>query len=204
MMAMNATAKRKTNGRAGMTLIEVLISLVIMSILLAALLSLFSKGQRDFFSGSVRADVLEKARTPMSWIGRDANAAHTVGRNARGYFSSSTVLILSLPCLDIDGYVIDDITQYDDVIYVVSNNRLIRYCYPLIGHSYRQGGVKVLADNVVGLAITYYDADENILTSGYTGAAAVKVAYTISVNVGSRNFRQPMSSRFNLRNKATT
>ena len=196
--------KRMTTGRPrrGMTLIEVLIGLVIMSMLMAALLSFFAKGQQDFFRGNVRSDVLDKARYPLGWIGRDANVAGKIGHNSQGYFTSSSVLILCLPCLDANGYVLTDDNQYDDVIYRVANNRLTRDCYPNIGQTYREGGTKVLADNVAGLVLTYYDADNNVLTSGYTAAVAVKAEVTVSTNVGSRNFRQALSSRFTLRNKS--
>jgi len=189
--------------RRGMTLIEALIGLVIMSMLLASLLSFFAKGQKDFFQSNVRSDVLDKARYPLSWIGRDVKVAQLVDSNHSGTWASATVLILELPCLDVNGYVINDITQSDAVVYSVTNNRLTRHCEPLAGQSYRQAGDRVLADNVAGLAITYYDANENVLTSGYTQATAVKVEVTVSTNVGSRNFRQALSSRFTLRNKAT-
>jgi len=188
--------------RPGMTLIEALIGLVIMSILLASLLSFFAKGQKDFFQGSVRSDVLDKARYPLSWIGRDVNVAQLVDWKHSEIWASATVLILELPCLDASGYVINDINQSDHVIYSVTNNRLTRHC-EIHPSSYRQAGDKVLADNVAGLAITYYDANENVLTSGYTAAVAVKAEVTISTNVGSRNFRQALSSRYTLRNKAT-
>jgi Tfp pilus assembly protein PilV len=185
-----------------MTLIEALIGLVIMSILLASLLSFFAKGQRDFFRGNVRSDVLDKARYPLSWIGRDVNVAQLVDWKHEEIWASGAVLILQLPCLDVNGYVINDIHQWDHIVYSVTNNRLTRHCHPHPS-SYRQAGDKVLADNVAGLAITYYDATENILTSGYTAAVAVKAEVTVSTNVGSRNFRQALSSRFTLRNKAT-
>ena len=196
--------KRMTTGRPrrGMSLIEVLIGLVIMSMLMAALLSFFAKGQQDFFRGNVRSDVLDKARYPLGWIGRDANVARLIGLNSHGSFTSSSVLIICLPCLDANGYVITDTGQYDDVIYSVANNRLTRVCYPNIGQTYREGGTKVLADNVAGLVLTYYDSDNNVLTSGYTAAVAVKAEVTVSTNVGSRNFRQALSSRFTLRNKS--
>jgi hypothetical protein len=176
---------------------------VIMTLLIASLLSFYAKGQQDFLQSNVRSDVLDKARYPLSWIGRDSNVARLVAFNSHGSFTSGSVLILNLPCLDINGYVRTDNNQYDDIIYSVANNRLTRYCYPNNGQSYREGETKVLADNVAGLSITYYDANDNVLTSGYTAAAAVKVAVTVSVNVGSRNFRQALSSRFTLRNKAT-
>ena len=174
-----------------MTLVEVLVGLVIVSILLGALLSFFAKGQQDFFKGNVRSDVLDKARYPLSWIGRDANVAKKVAHNSHGYFSSGSVHIMELPCLDAAGNVRSDINQSDDIIYEVTGHRLIRHCYPNIGQSYREASTKTLADNVAGLVMIYYDADENVLTSGFTAAAAIKVEVTISTDVGSRNFRQP-------------
>jgi len=183
-----------------MTLIEVLVGLVIVSVLLGALLSFFAKGQQDFFNGSVRSDTLDKARYPVSWIGRDANVAFGIRNNHETWITSSSVLVLKLPALDASGYVINDAAQYDDIVYYVSDHRLIRHCHPW-PQSYRPGGNKVLADNVAGLVITYYDANENVLTSSYSQAAAVKAEVTVSTNVGSRNFRQPLSSRFTLRNK---
>lgn len=198
----NNTKMRAFKFRRGMTLIEALIGLVIMSMLIAGLLSFYAKGQQDFFNGNVRSDVLDKARYPLSWIGRDANVSFGIRNNHETWMASSTVLVLKLPALDASGYVINDIAQYDDIVYYVSDHRLIRHCHPW-PQSFRQGGDKILADNVAGLAVIYYDADENVLTSGYTAATAVKAEVTISTTVGSRNFRQPLSSRFTLRNKAT-
>lgn len=59
-------------------------------------------------------------------------------------------------------------------------------------------------DAIVNLGSTYANDKLNSLLNGQgTQAAAVKTEVTISVNSGSRNFRQAMSSRFTVRNKAT-
>jgi len=201
--AMISKKQRDFAARAarGMSLVEVLISLVIVSTLIVSLLSFYVKGQQDFFRGTLRSDVLEKARYPLSWIGRDVKAAQMVDWKHEDIWASGSVLILKLPCLDINGNMIDDAGQSDAVVYSVINDRLTRHCHPHASSS-RQSGDRILADHVAGLAVTYYDPDENVLASGFTQAAAVKAEVIISVNSGSRNFRQAMSSRFTLRNKA--
>ena len=188
--------------RRGMTLVEVLVGMVIVSALLASLLSFYAKGQQQFFQGNVRSDVLDKVRYPLSWISRDVTVAQLVDWKHEDIWASGAVLILELPCLDVNGDAINDINQSDAVVYSLTNNRLTRHCHTHPA-SYRQAGDRVLADHVAGLAVTYYDDNENVLTSSYTQAAAVKVEVTVSVDIGSRNFRQALSSRFTLRNKAT-
>jgi len=186
----------------GISLIEILISLVIITTLVASLLSFYAKGQQDFFRGNLRSEVLEKSRYPLSWIGRDVKSALLVDGSHDGLATSGSVLILKLPCLDVNGNILGDASQSDAVVYAVVNNRLTRHCHPHPS-SFRQAGDRVLADQVAGLAVTYYGPDENVLASGFTQAASVKTEVTVSVNSGSRNFRQAMSSRFTLRNKAS-
>lgn len=191
--------KKTSLPRQGMTLVETLVGLVIMSMFVASVLSFYAKGQQGFFQGNVRSDVLEKVRYSLVLIGRDASLANSAARKFESTWASTSVLILNLPCLDANGDVREDTPQTDCVVYSVTNNRLVRSCttWP---QSYREGGDKVLADQIAGLHITYYDAADNILTD-FTQATSVRVEVIASTNVGSRNFQQALSSRLTLRNK---
>jgi prepilin-type N-terminal cleavage/methylation domain-containing protein len=192
----------KAPGRLrGFTLIEMLIGLVIMSILMGALLSLYSKGQQQFMNQNIQSDVLEKSRYPLAWIGRDVKSAAQVAATWGSYTTSSNTLVLTVPSVDSGGLIINVNSEFDYVIYRVINRKLQRIYDAKEGVSARVDGSRNLADDITGLSITYYDASDATLSSNFATAASVRVSLSTARKGFRRTFQESLNSKFKLRNK---
>jgi prepilin-type N-terminal cleavage/methylation domain-containing protein len=192
----------KAPGRPrGFTLIEMLIGLAIISLLIVALLSFYSKGQQQFMNQNIQSDVLEKSRYPLALIAQDVKSAIQVVTAWGSYTTSSNTLVLEVPSVDSSGLIIDVNSQFDYVIYRVSNRRLQRIYDAKEGVSARVDGSRNLADDITGLSITYYDPSDNTLSSNFATAASVRVSLSTARKGFRRTFQESMNSKFKLRNK---
>jgi len=192
----------KARGRPrGFTLIEMLIGLAIISLLIVAILSFYSKGQQQFMNQNIQSDVLEKSRYPLALIARDVKSAAQVAATWGSYTTSSNTLVLEVPSVDSSGLIIDVNSQFDYVIYRVFNRKLERIYDAKEGVSARVDGSRNLADDITGLSITYYDASDATLSSNFATAASVRVSLSTARKGFRRTFQESMNSKFKLRNK---
>ena len=192
----------KAPGRPrGFTLIEMLIGLVIMSFLIGALLSLYSKGQQQFMNQNIQSDVLEKTRYPLAWIARDVKSAVRVAPTCGSYTTSSNTLVLAVPSVDSGGLIIDVNSEFDHVIYRVLERKLQRIYDAKEGVSARVDGSRNLADDTTGLSLTYYDASDATLSSNFATAASIRVSLSTARKGFRRTFQESLNSKFKLRNK---
>ncbi len=194
----------ETKSRAqGLTLIEVVISLAIVAVILVALLSLYTTGQKYFINESARAATIEASRYPLAWITRDVKEATGVVSAWDVYATSSNSLVLQLPSVDSSGVIIDIATNFDYIIYRVNSNKLERIIDALDGVSARSDGSRVLAENVNSMVISYYDSAGGVLTSGFEAATNLSLALTTSRQGLGRTFQETLSTGVKLRNKAS-
>jgi len=192
----------KASGRPrGFTLIEMLIGLAIISLLIVALLSFYSKGQQQFMNQNIQSDVLEKSRYPLALIARDVKSAIQVFAAWGSYTTSSNTLVLEVPSVDSGGLIIDVNSQFDYVIYRVFERKLQRIYDAKEGVSARIDGSRNLADDITGLSITYYDPSDATLSSNFATAASVRVSLSTARKGFRRTFQESLNSKFKLRNK---
>jgi hypothetical protein len=178
-----------------------LIGLAIISLLIVALLSFYSKGQQQFMNQNIQSDVLEKSRYPLALIARDVKSAVQVAATWGSYTTSSNTLVLEVPSVDSSGLIIDVNSQFDYVIYRVFERKLQRIYDAKEGVSARIDGSRNLADDITGLSITYYDPSDNTLSSNFATAASVRVSLSTARKGFRRTFQESMNSKFKLRNK---
>ena len=192
----------KAPGRPkGFTLIEMLIGLAIISLLIVALLSFYSKGQQQFMNQNIQSDVLEKSRYPLAVIAQDVKSAVQVVAAWGSYTTSSNTLVLEVPAVDSSGLIIDVNSQFDYVIYRIFERKLERIYDAKEGVSARVDGSRNLADDITGLSIIYYDPSDNTLSSNFATAASVRVSLSTARKGFRRTFQESMNSKFKLRNK---
>jgi len=192
----------KAPGRPrGFTLIEMLIGLAIISLLIVALLSFYSKGQQQFMNQNIQSDVLEKSRYPLALIARDVKSAIQVVAAWGSYTTSSNTLVLEVPAVDSSGLIIDVDSAWDHVIYRVFERKLERIYDANEGVSARVDGSRNLADDITGLSITYYDPSDNTLSSNFDTAASIRVSLSTARKGFRRTFQESLNSKFKLRNK---
>jgi prepilin-type N-terminal cleavage/methylation domain-containing protein len=202
---MGARSKKKSKtrpraGRPGLTLIEVLISLVITSILVLAVLSLYTMGHKYFMNQTAAADILEDSSFPLVWIARDVKSAVRVAAAYSGYATSADVLVLQVPAIDSGGLIIDVDNDFDYIVYRRSG-RMAERILIAVPPSARTSGRRFLSDNVVALSFTYFDSSDAVLTSGFSVAARVKADVATNVRGAQTLLAQSLNSTFKLRNR---
>jgi len=178
-----------------------LIGLAIISLLIVALLSFYSKGQQQFMNQNIQSDVLEKSRYPLALIARDVKSAIQVVAAWGSYTTSSNTLVLEVPAVDSSGLIIDVDSAWDHVIYRVFERKLERIYDANEGVSARVDGSRNLADDITGLSITYYDPSDNTLSSNFDTAASIRVSLSTARKGFRRTFQESLNSKFKLRNK---
>jgi Tfp pilus assembly protein PilW len=187
--------------RAGFSLLESLIAMFIMTLMIVAILSLYSKGQQIFINENALADAIEESRFPLTWITRDVKTATAIEASWGAYTTSDTTLVLRIPSVDANGLIIDLATHWDRVIYLVANSRLVRILDAKDGVSARLDRTKILADGVASLALTYYDSAGAVLTSGFPSASSVKPILTARRQGAQRSFTESLDTKAKMRNK---
>jgi len=191
--------------RPGLTLLEALLGLTIVSLVVMGILSVYTTGQRYFMDESVLGEAMEESRYPFAWLARDVKTALGVAAAWGSHTTSAGTLVLDLPSVDGNGIIIDTALlgeHVDHVIYRIFNGKLQRIYDAKEGTSGRVDSSRYLADNLVGLTFTYYDDEDAALASGFAGAVVVKAQIDVRQRgVGSRFFNQSLDSKFKLRNK---
>lgn len=185
----------------GFTLIEVLIGLIVMSVVFLAVLELFSKGQGYFINQNAQVDILEDTRYPLAWIARDVKTAVGVAATWGSYASSADTLVLKVPSVDSNALIIDISAHFDYIVYHLSNGKFQRIYDGKAGVSARPDSSRYLGDNVTAVAVTYYDDDDTVLSSGFASSAAVKVSIASTLKGFQRTYAENLNSKFKLRNK---
>ena len=201
-----ATRKTKPASK-GISLIELLIVLAIMSFVLLALLSMYIAGQKYFFNQDTKADTIEDSRYPMDWMARDIKESTQVALNSVSgtYSTSANELVLEVPSVDTTRLIIDIDTTFDYIIYrrnPQNPNRLERIIEADAASS-RVSSTRVLADNVNALSFKFLDNLGLELTSNYDHSESVEIILTSQQSGLGRTFQEILNTKARLRNKVT-
>jgi len=185
----------------GLTLMEVLMATSIMTIIMIAILLLYSEGQKYFINENIKADVIQESRYPLSWIARDIKEASAVVPNWGSYTTSVNTLVLRVPAVDANGLIIDVEAVFDYIIYQLNARRLERIIDAEDGVSARSDSSRIVAVNITSLGFAYYDSSETELTSQFDKTFSIKVSLTSRQQGLGRTFQETFSSKLKLRNK---
>lgn len=195
--------KRRTGPSRGATLMELLIVIAISALIVLALLSLYSAGQRYFVTQSAKADTIEDSRHPLTWITRDIRGAVQVVSAYDAYSTSANSLILKVPSIDESGDIIDVDNYFDYIVYrrnPETPDNLERII-DADDASARMDRTKILADNVDSFTLSFFDSD------GADASATVSESATISISLTSRKdglgrtYQESFNTQIKLRNK---
>jgi len=184
---------------------------VLMSIVVLALFSLYSSGQKHFANQDAHSEILTDSRITLTLISRDIKEAVSVvpgpiDVGGTSYSTSADCLVLMVPSVDADGLIIDIDTHFDYMIYQVnpSNSReLFRIVDGKDGVSSRLDGNKLLTGNIDSLVMAFLDTDGGTV-SDFTESAIVDIALTILRKGIQRTYQETMNTRTKLRNKVVT
>ena len=144
---------------AGFTLIEVLMSIAILSILFGTIYRTFDTFNRSYTSENVKAGVQQKSRLGIDLMARDIRLAglDPLGTSAAGFNPANTnsTSVQFSADLNYDGDLDD---PFEDIIYALNGN--------LLQQTSDLGGgllTATLLDNVTALSFTYLDQSDNLL-----------------------------------------
>ena len=153
------TRKPHAARQAGFTLVEVLISIAILSILFGTIYRTFDIFNRSYTSENVKAGVQQKTRIGIDLMARDIRLAglDPLGSANAGFNPAATdsTSIQFTADLNYDGDLND---PFEDIRYALNGN--------LLEQTSDLGAGMVsatLLDNVIGLTFTYLDATDTLL-----------------------------------------
>ena len=204
------TVKKRSHTR-GLSLIEVLIGMVLMSIAVLALFSLYSTGQKYFANQDAHVDLLNDSRLTLNMLSRDIKEAvqvvpGPVDVGGTNYSTSANCIVLKVPSVDAGGLIIDIDSDFDYLVFLVNPNNsteLQRIVDGKDGVSSRLDGNKVLTGNIESLVLSFLDAD-GVTVTDYADSAIVDIALTTLKKGVQRTYQETMNTRTKLRNKENT
>ncbi len=196
----NRTKKTKPRG---LTLVELLITMAVVSLVLSALLSLYSAGQRYFLGESVELDGLRDIRFVQNWITRDIKEAVEVLPSWDVYTVSDSCLILRIPSVDANGYVIDIENDYDHVVYRLNPqipSRLERILDAKDGVSMRSDGSRFLSTQVSSFLLSSEGVNLSSVAD-FSQVASIDVSLITQQTLLGRSYQKTLQTGVVLRNR---
>ncbi|UCE21519.1 MAG: prepilin-type N-terminal cleavage/methylation domain-containing protein [Candidatus Aminicenantes bacterium] len=187
----------------GLTLVELLITVSVISLVLSALLSLYSAGQRYFLGESVMLDKLRDIRFIRNWITRDIKEAVEVLPSWDVYTVSDSCLILRIPSVDANGYVIDIENDYDHVVYRLNPqipSRLERILDAKDGVSARSDGSRLLSSQVSSFLLSSEGVSLSTVAD-FSQVASVDVSLVAQQTLLGRSYQETLQTGVMLRNR---
>jgi type IV pilus assembly protein PilW len=177
-----ATRTHVFKDKRGFSLIELLVTLVIMSVVSLAIYSVFSVTSRSYTTQGVTADVQQSVRAAMEVMLQDireagldptssGNFGIELAETAKLRFTSDSI---DSVLLDFNGELDD--TNSERITYVLQGSQLDQILYETTGSE----DTEPLISDVQNLTFTYFDADGNDLGSP---VPALQLADIRTVNV---------------------
>ncbi|HSX35762.1 MAG TPA: type II secretion system protein [Patescibacteria group bacterium] len=219
----------KKRAEGGFTLIELLITMLIVSILALSLANFITTWLQASSLAQSRSNLLTTAENALDTISNDIRLSGSTDQNNRwadangpggqqyGWTSGSQVLVLAKAAVDRNSDIIFSdpakyISQKDNEIYYLSSGKLYRRT--LKSNSASDAAVTTcpqgsatpscpadltIATGVSSFTLTYYDADENVVTA--TDARSVQISITLSSKQGSKAATASYTTRMVFRNE---
>lgn len=195
--------RRRKIASKGFTLIELLIVIVLGALMMAALVSLYSSGQRYFITESARSDLLRDGRSVLNWMSRDIKEAIQIVESWDVYSTSTNSLVLKVPSVDGDGLIIDIENDFDYIVYHLNSEyptRLERIVEAKDGVSSRIESNRVLATRVNSFVLSSGGVELSSV-SDLSEVSNIDIALVVRQTYFNRNFEETLNSLVRLRNK---
>ncbi len=187
----------------GLTLVELLVAMALVSLLMTALLALYSAGQRYFLSESVRLEELRDVRHVQNWMIRDIKEAAQVLPTWDVYTASDSCLILLVPSVDASGDIIDIENDFDYVVYRLNPqipSRLERIMDAKDGVSARSDSSRWMSTKVSSFLLSSEGANLSAVAD-FSQVAIVDISLTTRQILMGRTYQETLQTGVMLRNK---
>ena len=159
MKAGTAQKTHRIQRSVGFTLVEVLVSMAILSVLFGTIYRTFDSVNRSYTNENVKAGVQQKSRIGIDLMARDIRLAglDPLGSAGAGFIAANTDTnrIQFTADLNYDGDLKD---PFEDIIYTLNGNLLQQTSDLGTGPV-----TATLLDNVIDLTFTYMDQADNLL-----------------------------------------
>ncbi len=179
--------------QSGFTLIEALISMVVMVTVMFALYAIFDAGVRVFRFGNDKTEAVENARIGMERMEREIRAAHPYSRTGDG----GVVLFPSFGPNPSDSIAFGNDVNGNGAIGGAGEVIEYRLDDEDPPNLLKQGNPLVVFASPGGLAFTYLDEDGNLASEE---AAVATVRIELRIDVGGRT--QTLTTDVALRNRS--
>ena len=187
----------------GLTLVELLVVLALSALIILALVTLYTSGQRYFINQDAQADVLREGRYVLDWVARDIKEGVQVVPTWNGYTTSNNCIILQIPSVDASGLIIDIQNEFDYIIYrqkPEDPKRLERILDAKDGVSARVDSIRQLAERVDAFHLSS-EGMELASFGDLTEVFSIDIALTTRQTRYDRNFQETLNTVVKLRNK---
>lgn len=195
--------RRKRSKPKGLTLMELLVTVVVVSLVMTALLSLYSAGQRYFIGESVKLDELRDIRHVQNWMTRDIKESVQVLPSWDSHTASDSCLILRIPSVDASGYIIDIDNDYDHVVYRLHPEmpkRLERIVDAKDGVSTRSDTTRFLSTQVSSFLLSSGGVNLSSVAD-FSQVASVDISLITQQSLMGRSYQETLQTGVMLRNK---
>ncbi len=195
--------KRKRSKPKGLTLMELLVTVAVVSLVMTALLSMYSAGQRYFAGESVKLEELRDIRHVQNWMTRDIKESVQVLPSWDVHTASDSCLILRIPSIDASGYIIDIENDYDHVVYRLNPEmptRLERIVDAKDGVSTRSDTSRLLSSQVSSFLLSSGGVNLSSVAD-FSQIACVDIALITQQNMMGRSYQETLQTGVMLRNK---
>ena len=195
--------RRKRSKPKGLTLMELLVTVVVVSLVMTALLSLYSAGQRYFIGESVKLDELRDIRHVQNWMTRDIKESVQVLPSWDSHTASDSCLILRIPSVDASGYIIDIDNDYDHVVYRLHPEmpkRLERIVDAKDGVSTRSDTTRFLSTQVSSFLLSSGGVNLSSVAD-FIQVASVDISLITQQSLMGRSYQETLQTGVMLRNK---
>jgi prepilin-type N-terminal cleavage/methylation domain-containing protein len=220
--------RRMRNDESGFTLIEMLVTMIIMAVLSIALANFIVNYLQGASLAQARSNLLTNAETALDTVASDIRLSGSVDANNRwadvngpsgqqfGWASGTQTLILAkIATTNTHSVIYSDaskyITQKDDEVYFLSGTTLYRRTLasgtagdsatttcPAAKKSGSCPADMVVATGVKSWAVSYYDVSGTSTTAA--DARAVQLAITLSSSTGGQTTKASYTTRMVFRN----
>jgi prepilin-type N-terminal cleavage/methylation domain-containing protein len=228
-MAETFSTRKHYKNKSGFTLVELLVTMLIMGILSLTLANFITTWLQAESLAQTRSNLLTTAETTLDTVTNDIKLSGSADQNNRwpdsngpggnqfGWTSGSQVLVLAKAAVDSSNNIIFSdpakyISQKDNEIYYLSGTTLYRRT--LASSDSNDAAVttcppadatsgcpadETVATGVSSFSVTYYDADENTVTPA--NARSVQVSITLTAKQDAKTISASYTTRMVFRNE---
>jgi prepilin-type N-terminal cleavage/methylation domain-containing protein len=183
----------------GFTLTEMLVTIVVFTVTLSALYSIFDMSVKIFMQGNNKAEAMENARLGLEKMEREIRQAYAFNRGA-----GDTRLLYAMSATQIEFGNERDETSPPIIECPNSNGDCEIISYSLAGQTLMRtsgGDPQPVIEHVDSVEFTYFKADGTIATNE-PDVALVRIDVGITVDPGTKNeARQELTTEVDLRNR---